>query len=111
MLAHANCLVLVLVGPTVAQGILCHGSNMLETLCCLALALPGVTMGPGIPCPGLAASLVGSIVLMAGMVFSVIVNILTVVIKFFSFLFLQEVVHDEGIKQQSLWRDLFICRY
>ena len=98
MLACANLLALGLVRPTGAQGILCHGCTMLETLCCLALLLPGVIMVPGIPRPVLAVFLVGSIVLMAGMFFSVIVNIFTVVIKFFSFLCLQEVVHDEGIK-------------
>ena len=70
MLAHASCLVLVLdlVGPTVAHGILRVRETMLELLFCLALALPGFTMALGIPRPGLAALLVSSIILMDFMV-------------------------------------------
>ena len=90
MLALANLLVLGLVRLTGAQGFLRPGCTMLELPCCLVLLLLllllqlGVIRVLGIPRPVLAAFLIGSIVLMVGMFFSVIVNIFNVVIKFFS---------------------------
>ena len=81
---------------------------MLELFCCLALALPGFTMALGISRPGPAVLLVGSTILMDFMVSLFIINLSTVITKFYSFLILQEVGLDEGIEQKPLWGYLFI---
>ena len=75
---------------------------MLGLFGCLVLALPGLTMALGISLPGPAVLLVGS------KAFLFIINLSTVITKFYSFLILQEVGLDEGIEQKPLWRDLFI---
>jgi hypothetical protein len=101
-LASATPLVclLALGRPTGSQGVSRPGCTMLVTLCrlvfLLLLLLSDISV-LGISRPVLLAFLIGTISMMVGWFFFFIVKFFTV-IKIFSFLCLQVVIHDKRIK-------------